>query len=223
MRNIVRTVGSIVILLLMTNSLRATSFVLELALFECITPLQNGKSTSDYILPLIISDSKSGLKITQQREHLKQIFNLSAIKFLVRGRIIWHPRDKSGEVIWENFNREEIIYPRLKAFVTVGGNEYLVFLTPSDFHMKLKPLGGNIKLNIEVYKGKEAKNNNNSHGLIFGEEKELKSIDDKELLQKTALEISVHTPIFLQFRCNGKVYFLSLYNSFILGSPIGKE
>jgi len=222
MRNIFRFFVPIVIPLLMVTLLRATTFVMEFALFEGITPFQNGRSASNSIIYLTNSDSNSGLKITQQREQLKQIFSLAAIRFLERGHLLWHPRDYNGKVIWNEFNREEIVYPRLKVSVVVGGNEYLVLVKPGDFQMKHKPLGGKIKLEIEVYGRKDAKNNNNFYGLIFGEEKDLKGINDNELLQKTEFEISMHTPVFLRFHCDGKVYFLSLYNSFILGSPIFK-
>ena len=97
----------------MMSSLRAISFILELAIFEGIVTSQNEKGNLSSILPLSIYNFNSGLKITQQKEQLKQIFNSQAIKFLEEVRMIWHPKDKRGKVIWNDFNREDIIYPKL--------------------------------------------------------------------------------------------------------------
>ena len=94
---------------------------------------------------------------------------------------------------------------------------------PSDFHLQRKPLGGNIKIKVEIYKGEETRNNSDMYGLVLSEENDLNGVNKNKLLQKTELEISMHTPFFIQFPCKGKVYFLSLYNNFILGSPIEKE
>lgn len=215
MKKLVKIYSFIIISLLTVTFLGATTFVIELGLFEGFTPFQSRESISNALLSLTISDSKSGLKISHQTDQLKQIFNLQTVRFIEKGRILWHPKDESGKTIWDNFKREKIIYPRIKVTVTIGGNEYLIFLMPYDVALKDK-----IKLKIEVYKSKEAKNKENIYGLMFGEERDSKSNKKNDLLQKTEMGISWHTPMFLKLDCGGKIYFLSIYNSYILGSPV---
>ena len=38
---------------------------------------------------------------SQQANQLKKIFYLLAVRFIEKGRILWHPKDERGKTIWK--------------------------------------------------------------------------------------------------------------------------
>ncbi|MHA1704725.1 MAG: hypothetical protein ACTSUX_01450 [Promethearchaeota archaeon] len=160
MKKIFKILGIILFTLFIINNLKAYTFIIESALFEGIE-LDERKEKISPLIFLVISKSLER-KISKQAEQLKYMFNLSAVHFLQRGKILWHPRDENGEVVWSDFKRDKIFYPTIKATIMIGEEKYFVFITPSNMDVKKY-----IELKIEVYKGEEAKSFEDRYGIVF--------------------------------------------------------
>ena len=201
----------IVGILLFSNCLYAFTFVLETALFEGIE-LDERKEKISPLIFLVISKSLER-KISKQAEQLKYMFNLSAVHFLQRGKMLWHPRDENGEVVWSDFKRDKIFYPTIKATLTIGEEKYFVFFAPS--HIDVKK---DIRLKIEVYREKEVKIQERKYGIIFSKGTGFKRKGENVL--ETEITLPWYNPIFFGFYKNKKIYFLSLYSAYSFGSPV---
>jgi len=205
----------VIFILMVSNCSIATTFLIELALFKGIAPLETEEVISISLHQLISSDIESVYSILEQSKSLKEKFNLSAIQFLAKAKIIWHPKDEKGETIWEDFKRKNIVYPELTAKVLIGGKEYLIILTPFVTSIKEK-----VRLEMKVYKDSLIQSKKDLYGLLISKETYLESNKDYELLFKNEATTSWDTPIFLRLISDGQIYFLSLSNAFILGSPV---
>jgi hypothetical protein len=96
--------------------------------------------------------------------------------------------------------------------VTLG---QALILTPFVTSIKEK-----VRLEMKVYKDSLIQSNKNLYGLLVSKETHLESNKDYELLFKNEAMTSWDTPIFLRLISDGQIYFLSMSNAFILGSPV---
>lgn len=211
MRERIKIFTFIFCILLFSNYLWAFTFIIESALFEGIRIYEKEEKISPLIFLTISKFLEQ--KSSKQAKQLKYMFNLSAVHFLQRGKILWHPRDENGKVIWSDFKRDKIFYPTIKATLTIGKEEYFVFLSPSNIDVKK-----DIKLKIEVYREKETQNQENKYGIVFSKGTDLKR--KGESILKTEITVTWYNPIILGFYKNKKIYFLSLYNAYSFGSPV---
>lgn len=205
----------VIFILMVSNYSIATTFLIELALFKGIAQSKIERLDSISLHQLIFSEIESVYSISEQARSLKEKFKLSAIQFLAKAKIIWHPKDEMGETIWEDFKRKNIVYPELTTKVLIGGKEYLIILTPFVTSITEK-----VRLEMKVYKDLLIQSIKNLDGLLISKETCLDSNKYYELLFKDEATTSWDTPIFLRLVSDGQIYFLSLYNAFILGSPV---
>jgi hypothetical protein len=215
MKKFSKILNFIIISFFLSNQLVATTFLIELGLFKGLAPTKIEEFVSISLLQLPISDKESRSKFSKQARLLKEIYNLPAVQFLQRGKILWHPKDEGGKTIWEGFNRKSIIFPRLKVKILLEGKQYVVILNPSVVSIKK-----NVRINIEVYKSSDKENKEKLTGLLISKDADLENNKISELLFRNEIITNWHNPVFLRFQSDGDIYFLSVTNAFILGSPV---